>query len=964
MEEAAERFEEHSEEQLYAEDDDLCPTPGTTDRSKLAEGESSANNSDIEGGTPIQGSAYVDDGEDETSTGKLCVKAESFTDADDTQKLQESLNKQTHIEPPPASLDCSEADDDLISNNNRLGTPAEQNELQQTTGRPDVESDNFEYGHSAVVVNKNESSNLGGHAVLAEKCESRKPTASYVVDKINSLTVQVVSDTGVKMEFYGVPRKYYASEVNVLVVRYTTMRYGEFQLLYNNETVGHLTPLEELADNDGVVQFTMTLTNVGSARKIRLGSREITFQSGLVINVSCRKAFVTNEQYTLQDTLEIKQSRDGETRKEVEISWLPASHHKPFLGGYRHKLTDTRYHHAFAQTKPLPRRPTGIPIFSRQTQTYRMKHFGQSTVNNMSTQFSKPGFYVSNTKDIVRIPGPYETAEEYLERRLRDIIIIQKYTRRWLAKRRVNELRRLRDQYLEWERQHEQELKENKLAQIKFDFERRLHPKTKADFDRLFNALEQWRQEEVSTINAKPLTVAERKAALALLLDEESELIAAIGRHQLCVSQKQNLRGQISEMRKAAAPILWTSAISGRALEVDTPQTLKARELLDIFTSLRLEDLRDEERLDILLTTKKVVTQYQIKVCKDLVKLIDREAELIVRGVRAEQLRGLRERINNQFVKFAQMPEVNPEIANYIKVPTGTREKIAESLKGDVHHCLSCDRYLRNSAFPLSARANRLTPCLSCRRQDNRARKRVDMDPYQRMLVDLRKREFELIERARQKEYEDGKEAELVRLENGERPQPETLIKTDGTDEKVLNNNPFPFLVDKRDIQFLVDDVWERRSILSGWLDISDLVLTRWRLNEPWAPWNMIVVTREEAEAHEKLGNFPLELAYADAMLTTVNQRLVMGRNAFTRLRKNGIQMAYDQILKARWMQQPENSAEWLREKRQRLPPLAKHHHLLEPSEEHHRPVYQPPGYMLPAIRGEKTMEEVQSTKQ
>ena len=42
----------------------------------------------------------------------------------------------------------------------------------------------------------------------------------------------------------------------------------------------------------------------------------------------------------------------------------------------------------------------------------------------------------------------------------------------------------------------------------------------------------EWRQEELERIN-NTLTGAERKAALCMLLDQETQLISAIGRHKI-----------------------------------------------------------------------------------------------------------------------------------------------------------------------------------------------------------------------------------------------------------------------------------------------------------------------------------------------------------------------------------------------------------------------------------------------
>ena len=70
------------------------------------------------------------------------------------------------------------------------------------------------------------------------------------------------------------------------------------------------------------------------------------------------------------------------------------------------------------------------------------------------------------------------------------IILIQKYYRRWLAKRYVNKLKEDKRKRLEWERLEEIRKQKEKEDRIKLEFERRMQPKTKEDFDLLYAALE------------------------------------------------------------------------------------------------------------------------------------------------------------------------------------------------------------------------------------------------------------------------------------------------------------------------------------------------------------------------------------------------------------------------------------------------------------------------------------------
>lgn len=70
------------------------------------------------------------------------------------------------------------------------------------------------------------------------------------------------------------------------------------------------------------------------------------------------------------------------------------------------------------------------------------------------------------------------------------IVIIQKYYRRWLAKRYVDKLKDDKRKRLEWERQEELRKKKEKADRIKKEFERRMNPKSREDFDLLYHALE------------------------------------------------------------------------------------------------------------------------------------------------------------------------------------------------------------------------------------------------------------------------------------------------------------------------------------------------------------------------------------------------------------------------------------------------------------------------------------------
>lgn len=57
----------------------------------------------------------------------------------------------------------------------------------------------------------------------------------------------------------------------------------------------------------------------------------------------------------------------------------------------------------------------------------------------------------------------------------------------------------------------------------------------------------------------------------------------------------------------------------------------------------------------------------------------------------------------------------------------------------------------------------------------------------------------------------------------------------------------------ENDLQYLVENIWNNQSILSAWEDLYDLMLVRWDKHEEWSPWNCVLLTKEEASAHDRL---------------------------------------------------------------------------------------------------------------
>lgn len=63
-----------------------------------------------------------------------------------------------------------------------------------------------------------------------------------------------------------------------------------------------------------------------------------------------------------------------------------------------------------------------------------------------------------------------------------------------------------------------------------------------------------------------------------------------------------------------------------------------------------------------------ILQEHDCKLTQEIIELIDREADLLMRGVRESNLDGLRKRISTLFLQYIKTPTFNPEAAKLLKV--------------------------------------------------------------------------------------------------------------------------------------------------------------------------------------------------------------------------------------------------------------------------------------------------------
>lgn len=461
------------------------------------------------------------------------------------------------------------------------------------------------------------------------------------------------------------------------------------------------------------------------------------------------------------------------------------------------------------------------------------------------------------------------------------------------------------------------------------------------------------------------------------VLDKEVELIKKITQKQMELSDYGKIREQERFIEKAALAVRWRAEPSSEPVEKDTTYTIFGRSLLTLYENLKSDSLSKAERMDLLLTVKKLAGRYPSSLSCDIVMLAERETELMLRNIPASMLAGLRQRILQRFIQFCKVPEYNPSVAPFLPIPNKNDPNARKKIWKDTHRCISCGGYLRTAKFGVSARAKHLDVCLFCWRQGNRGRDRLDLKPYQQMLEDLQKSEAELIYRAYHNKKVELQKLELAALDEAVEEQKrrreawnytsieqKTLFKTENQDslinaEDMLSH--LELLVNVQDIYFLVNKIWNGRSALSGCSELDDLTLCRWKVTEPWSPWNTLLLTKKEADLHMQLSNIPSTLLYADTMLTRVRQRLVIGKSVFVRLCLIGRNMAREQLKLNEKLQQHEDKNELRQMERQLCKSDDRPLYLLS-VEQRHKSTFEPPQVLLPVIKGERRMTHLEIT--
>ncbi|XP_026485283.2 IQ and ubiquitin-like domain-containing protein [Vanessa tameamea] len=526
----------------------------------------------------------------------------------------------------------------------------------------------------------------------------------------------------------------------------------------------------------------------------------------------------------------------GSSLKHINVEIFSELIRKPFLGGYRNVHTGAIFHHAYTQT---PQKPEKLPPENkncRDTQTAEMREKIYDTNYSRATQMNTVHAYIPSVADRIIVPKPYETYDAMIARLNHNFYasIIQRAFRRHQFRQKVKNWLMIcmeRIARMEEEKRLEREAMERRL---KKDLVTKTFPRTREDFDQLYAMVDRWKHAEIariSRLHSKGPKIAE----FTLLLDKEVELLRCIEGYRVKVKEDSKKIKEKQFLEEISKPVAWYGR-DGKLITMETVEIQKARKLKELYNSFVKQDLEGKERIELLVDMKFALQDFRHPLAEEIITLLDRECDLLVRRCNDHQLEFLRRRVAACVFQLIKTSELNSEVT---KCKDIRDYKKMENER--LYFCEMCHQVKLNTAFPLNAKMNGFLVCTSCSWKDVSERCWIDMTPYKFIL---------------------------------------RTVQRDERRRKCWGS--LAFVLQEKDIFFIVEKLWHSHSAISECRDMTELRLCRWHVNEDWSPWNCFLITVQEMKAHLKLEH--PEMVYDDELVQKVKNQHKLAKANFEQI--------------------------------------------------------------------------------
>mmetsp|Transcript_1138 Transcript_1138/g.2604 ORF Transcript_1138/g.2604 Transcript_1138/m.2604 type:complete len:572 (-) Transcript_1138:269-1984(-) len=377
---------------------------------------------------------------------------------------------------------------------------------------------------------------------------------------------------------------------------------------------------------------------------------------------------VIQKEYKMPNVLEVMIDADINGHPVVvKVDVEREESKKPFYGGFRNKRNGREYHHAGTQTIPK-KKDTKIVKFHRETQTVDVVSKSVQSKREQGTQMARKDLYVDTENDKIIAAQTYFTTEELLDLKKKKALAIQCFIRQCFAWRKVTQFYNAKRANEKANRERKEEAERKKKEEEEERLRRRMNPTTKADFDALYAELKNWKLHQQKSIKESGMSDPQIAEALKELLHKEIRLLQTIDKLRIRARSTNKEEAIKARLELMASPKEWLNA-QGDFVEVITPVTTRASELVQLYNGLKLRGIPIPQRIDVIMNVKYTVREFDCQLTRDIQELVNRENDMLSRGRSGKSLTGMRQRLENLFLQFIETPEFNPGAENFQRAP-------------------------------------------------------------------------------------------------------------------------------------------------------------------------------------------------------------------------------------------------------------------------------------------------------
>lgn len=299
------------------------------------------------------------------------------------------------------------------------------------------------------------------------------------------------------------------------------------------------------------------------------------------------------------------------------------------------------------------------------------------------------------------------------------------------------------------------------------------------------------------------------------------------------ITKHTNRAKKITEEKKifhqlnAASKTVVVTKKNGKKLFIETLETSQAKQFMELFISLKRNDLGKDKRIELLLKLQETLEEFkETDLTKPVIDLLKRELTLLKDvQLNDDQLKMLRKRIEINVQWILKQPEINPAIA-----------KLSKPV--NLIKCYNCSKLKTLDKFDIKSDLIKMTTCKDCKYLHQIIITQINLTPYQDILKNIKIAEAEL-----------------------------------------CATSSIAYVFSKEDVYYLVTMIWKGKSAISESKNLIHLRLVRWDNKRDWSPSNTILLTVQEAYDHSKIQN--INSNYAKTFIESVNVKHIIAKKYF-----------------------------------------------------------------------------------